>query len=766
MNFSNEIAFRNMRSRLMTRLLLGTAIGVGAVMVSAAFQPAFAQTATTAEAETQAASNGSVNLGTVEVRGAAGNTTGTVGQPPAPYAGGQVATGARLGMLGNSSILKAPFSITAFTEKLIRDQQAKSVADVTLNDPSVRQDAPTFSERDSFFIRGFSVTNLDTLYDGLPYIANPRRSFLEGIERVEILKGPTALANGGIGRVGGTINLVPKRAEDEPLTRLTTTYLSDSQVWTHADIGRRFGPTGEWGVRVNGSYRFGDTAMDHNDVQVGVATLGLDYRGERVRASLDLGHNTQNIDGPTSLFNAVAPGVEIPKAPNGKINTANPFEYHDSTHNMAAARVEFDVLENTTIYAAAGAGRYREDFLTTSYTIGDPRLGTSPGIGDAQADFGYNPQQITGVSGEIGLRSEFDTGPIGHRLNVSVSRSLNENNRGYFNPRALGFPDYPTNIYNPIYLPDGSVDTSGLPRSNDLHPFASLLSTSIAVSDTLSFADDRFLLTLGGRYQDMRQEGFNTNPARGVLGERNYFYEGNRFSPAIAAVANVTDKFSVYANYVEALTEGDIAPLSANNGGDVFQPYVQEQKEIGVKYDFGSVILTAALFEIRQESGYTDPATNEFGVNGLQVNRGLELSVYGEPFDGVRLLGGVTFMNAKLDNTAGGTFDGNRVTGVPKTAISLYGEYDTPWVDNLTLTGRVLYNGSTFYDRANTQKVPDWTRVDVGARYVYERQNGKPVEFRANVENVFNENYWASSARGFLAAGAPRTFTLSASFDF
>ncbi len=109
-------------------------------------------------------------------------------------------------------------------------------------------------------------------------------------------------------------------------------------------------------------------------------------------------------------------------------------------------------------------------------------------------------------------------------------------------------------------------------------------------------------------------------------------------------------------------------------------------------------------------------------------------------------------MNAELKNTAGGAFDGSDVPGVPQTAVSIYGEYDTPWVEDLTLTGRVVYGGSTYYDRANTQKVPDWTRVDLGARYIYERQNGKPIELRASVANVFNENYWATSARGFLSA--------------
>lgn len=709
------------------------------------------------------AQSGNATLETIVLSGssnAEATGTSTIGQPPAAYAGGQVATGARAGMLGNRSILETPFSVTALTAKLVRDQQAQTVADVASNDPSVRLDAPMFSERDAFFMRGFLVTNLDIFYDGLPYIANARRSFLEGIERVEIFKGPTALINGGMGRVGGTINLAPKRATDEPLTRITTSYRSDSQLGTHLDVGRRFGPDGEWGIRFNGSYRGGATPLDHNDTEVGVASLGLDYRGDRVRASLDLNHSKQDIDAPTTLFNEAASGFDIPEAPDGKINTANPFEYHNSTYNMIAGRLEFDVLDNTTIYAAGGASRYREDFLTSYYTILNP-------AGDAEAALSIQPQQIDGLSGEIGLRSEFDTGPVGHQFALSVSRSLNENYRGSFLPGAIGLPSpYPINIYDPVYLPDGSVDTSLFPQSDDLVIFADLLSTSIAISDTLSFFDDRFLLTVGGRYQDVRSRGFNTRPGNPAypVGDINYLYEEDRFSPAFAATVNVTDNLALYANYVEALSEGEIAPEGTDNAGEVFAPYVQRQKEIGIKYDLGSMMATAALFEIRQKSGYT--SGNVFDVDGLQVNRGLELSLYGEPVDGIRILAGVTFMDAELRNMEDGSVNGNKVPGVPDTSISVYGEYDTPFVENLTMTGRVVYGGSTYYDEANTQKVNDWTRVDLGARYVYERQNGKPVEFRANVHNVFDENYWASSARGLLAAGAPRTFMLSTSFEF
>lgn len=718
------------------------------------------QAGSQAYAQLGPAPSGTVTLDEVVVEGprSAGQPppTGTVGQPPAPYAGGQVGSGTRLGILGNRAILATPFNITGYTSKLIQDQQARSVADVVQNDPSVRNDAPAFSERDSFFIRGFSVTNLDTAFDGLFYVANPRRSFIEGIERVEILKGPSALLNGGTGRVGGTINLIPKRAGNEPMTRVTTTYLSDSQLWTHLDLGRRFGPNKEWGIRFNGSYRQGHTALDKNEIEVGVATLGLDYRTERFRASIDLGHSTQNITAPTSLFNAVAPNIAVPRAPNGRINTASPLEYIDSRHSMAAGRVEYDILPDTTIYAAGGASRYNEDFLTSSYRI------TSP-TGQATNTLAIQPQEIRGYTGEIGVRSRFRTGFVGHELTVAATRAMNENYRGGFN--AITLPSFTTNVYNPVYLPQNSVATWAFPRSGGRPLFADLDTRSLAVSDTLAIAGDRVLLTLGGRYQSIAQKGYDTRPlpSQGTVTSR---YDDGRFSPAVGLVLRPIDKLSIYGNYVEALEVGPAAPATAVNSGEIFAPVVSKQKEIGVKYDFGAFAMTASLFEIKQPNAFTDPATNRFSVSGLQVNRGVELTVFGEPIEGLRLLGGITFLDAELARTQGGRFDGNTAPGVPKTAINLYGEYDLPWLAGLTLTGRMLYTGSTFYDQANSQKVPDWTRFDLGLRYAFTGPAGKPVVLRASVENLFDRSYWASSARGFLAAGAPRTYVVSAQVDF
>ncbi|WP_398482171.1 TonB-dependent siderophore receptor [Tardiphaga sp.] len=683
--------------------------------------------------------------------------TGTVGQPPVPYAGGQVATGARLGLLGNASIFNTPFNITGYTSKLMADQGARTIADVALNDPSVRNDAPPFSERDSFFIRGFSVVNLDIAYDGLFYLANPRRSFLEGIERVEILKGPSALLSGGTARVGGTINLIPKRAEDDPITRWTTGWISNSQFTNHIDVGRRFGENKEWGVRFNGSYRNGDTPLDMNTAEVGVAALGLDYRGERFRASLDLNSSNQNINAPTSLFNSAAAGIVIPPAPNGRINTSNGAEFVDSRYKMVAGRAEYDLLPDTTMYLAGGGSIYNEDFLSSSYQITNSN-------GNAINSLAIQPQELQGFTGEIGLRSKFRTGFIGHQFNISAVEANNDLHRG--GPLNYTPFSYATNIYNPVRPVPGTFQTSGFARSDDRPLLSSLTARSVAISDTLSFLDERLFLTLGGRWQDIKLRGFSVNgPTAGMETSR---YHKGRFSPAVGAVIRATDRLSIYGNYIESLDAGPTAPATAVNANTVFAPTVSRQQEAGVKYDFGTVAVTASFFQIEQPSAFTDPVSRIFSVSGLQRNRGMELNVFGEPIQGVRLLGGIALIDAKLVSTLGGRFDGNDAPGVPVTALNLYGEYDLPhWMaPGVTLTGRVIHTGDVYYDQANTQRVSEWTRVDLGARYAFVGPTGKPAVLRAIVENVADNNYYLSAARGFLAVGAPRTYMLSATFNF
>ena len=49
------------------------------------------------------------------------------------YAGGQVATAGRIGVLGEKNANDVPFSVVSYTSELIENQQAETIADVLNN---------------------------------------------------------------------------------------------------------------------------------------------------------------------------------------------------------------------------------------------------------------------------------------------------------------------------------------------------------------------------------------------------------------------------------------------------------------------------------------------------------------------------------------------------------------------------------------------------------------------------------------------------------
>jgi len=207
-----------------------------------------------------------------------------------------------------------------------------------------------------------------------------------------------------------------------------------------------------------------------------------------------------------------------------------------------------------------------------------------------------------------------------------------------------------------------------------------------------------------------------------------------------------------------------VAPATATNAGQVFKPYRAKQKEVGIKVDLDDAMLTFSAFEITKPSGQL--TNGVYGAESEQRNRGLELNLSGEPVRGLRLLGGVTYLNAELTRTNSAATVGNQPVGVPKFSANLSAEWDTPWVAGLTLTGGMMYTGREYVNQANTQSVPSWTTFDVGARYATKIQ-GKDVTFRANVVNVTNRAYWSGVASyGTVSQGVPRTLMLSASMDF
>lgn len=105
-----------------------------------------------------------------------------------PYAGGQVARGGRVGMLGERDVMDTPFNLSSYTSELIQNQQANSIADVLANDASVRTvndgQGSVAGTGDEFQIRGFPVRNQDVSFNGLYGMLPLRTIAMDAVERV------------------------------------------------------------------------------------------------------------------------------------------------------------------------------------------------------------------------------------------------------------------------------------------------------------------------------------------------------------------------------------------------------------------------------------------------------------------------------------------------------------------------------------------------------------------------------------------------------
>ncbi|MGJ7491186.1 TonB-dependent receptor [Variovorax sp. ZT4R33] len=688
-----------------------------------------------------------------------------------PYAGGQVARGGRVGILGTQDVMSTPFSTTSYTNELIQNQQAKSVADVLLNDPTVRVARGFGNFQESYFIRGFIVNSDDIAYNGL-YGLLPRQYISsELFERVEVLRGASAFLTGATpsgGGIGGNINLLPKRAGTDPLTQVTAGVSSGSQGYVAADISRRFGPDQSTGIRINAAHRDGGTAVDDEDVKLDVVSVGLDWRSRNARISADIGHQEHRLRNTRPNVTLGAAVTVVPTAPDNKTNFAQPWTFSNERDTFGTVRGEYDITSDITAWAAAGVRSSHEANSLAGATVSN---GSTGAFTTSRFD---NTREDDVKTAEIGLRGKLRTGSVGHEWVLAASYFGLEKKNAYGMSTGAA-NSLASNIYSPRYSPQTGLNFLG----NDLSSPAINGETrlnSFAIGDTLSFLDDRARLTLGLRNQNIatRDTSYRTVSSGTVLspgGDITSYSEG-RTSPVVGLVFKARNDLSVYANYIESLSQGETAPARSNdllvrNVGEQLKPYVSKQKEVGVKYDGGNIGGNVAFFSTEKPRALVD--NGFFTSAGKDRHQGIEFTIFGEPVKGLRVLGGLTLLDAEQKETGSATTDGKDVIGVPKRQGSIGVDWSVPGVTGLSFDARVVASGSSYANATNTLRVPGWSRLDIGARYVTEMA-GKLVTLRARIDNVTDRDYWASVGgypnSGYLVLGNPRTFSLTASVEF
>ncbi|WCG82797.1 TonB-dependent receptor [Pectobacterium sp. A5351] len=668
-------------------------------------------------------------------------------------AGGMSARSSSTGLLGKKDVMDTPFNVSNMTSSFIENKQAQTLGQVVAHDASVRVSSSQGGLLDSYYIRGFPLNegNLsDIAMNGVYGVAPNYQLMTDYIERVEVLKGPSALLYGlsPNSSVGGVINAVTKRPTTVGnLTRLTTSWQSDSQLMQHADISRVYALENNnlLGIRFNGNYGYGDTVWDGSDKRTQVGALGLDFSSERFRTTLDLITQHLKTRAPSRPYSFAA-GVTVPDAPDGNNNISQPWGFWHSKDQSVLLHTEYDLADNVTWFTDLGGSSAHVSRLSEQV----PQVTNNNGdVSSDVRNFRFTTSRYTLATG---VRADVETGSVTHKLSAQTSyyrdRQASANARG---------TTINSNIYNPVSSP-----TQNIAAPPSVYKRSSTALSGIALADTLGFWNDALQVTGGLRYQQINSDNFAA-PDGGARSS----YDKSAITPMLGVIVKPWQHVSLYANYIEGLSKGDVAPTTASNAGQVLAPYKSKQYEAGVKVDALGTISTLSVFQITKPSGALVNGTgSEFVTANEQRNRGIELDVVGSPLEDLRLTGGVMLLDAELTKSVTPGAQGKRAPGTSRFQANAGVEYDLPFLRDLTLNANVTHNGKQNVNTINTQSIPSWTTVDFGARYKTRIYNA-PTTFRADVLNAFDRNYWSGvTSFSTVSQGTPRTLMLSVAVDF
>lgn len=676
-----------------------------------------------------------------------------------------------LGVLGKANAFTAPITVVNYDEQALNNTEARTLVDaVAKKDASIWQFGGESNTLTGLYFRGYQLDSRQFSVNGLAGMYGTQGTASVHVGSAQLIKGASTTVNGmdPEGAVSGSVNIETKKAADEGNRKIGLGWFSNNRAQGTFDLGQRFGENKEFGVRANGKLRHGDTPRHGYSEDNKEFALNADYRGEKLRVAFDSIYAKRKTNGGRARMQDIQnANGRLFDAPDGKVNLAPSWQAQNTRGQTNMLTFEWDAFESAQITGGIGYNNARYYGNFASPTV------TSSGLTYNSGRARLTDQRFKTLSMNLTARGEFETGPVSHNWSAAFDRidrkrttyqGVRQTKSEEINPR-LDIPaklaKLDSNLGN-AWIATPSLDTV-------------IKVNSLAVSDTLGFADNKYRLTLGGRFQAVEQK----NKLNGRKAD------ASRFSPMLMAAWVPQPDLVVYGNYMEDLEPSDIR---TDDDGHVTMadPRVSRQFEVGVRKNWGDFVTTLNAFQIKRPgywfgkttSGTDFAARKNAGLaysgseQGMERSRGIEFNAYANLLNKtLRPSFGLMYLQSTVKDYP--NYADNLVNGVqvanPRVIAKAGVEWDTPFAKGLTLNGNVSYFGKSYQDTQKQYAFPSYTLVDVGARY--KTKLGKnTLTVSSSVENLFNKNYWQVQRgqydRSFAVVGMPRTYWLKAELDF
>lgn len=688
-----------------------------------------------------------------------------------------------LGVLGKANAFTAPITVVNYDEQALNNTESRTLVDaVAKKDASVWQFGGESNTLTGLYFRGYQLDARQFSVNGLAGMYGTQGTASVHVGSAQLIKGASTAVNGmdPEGAVSGSVNIETKKAADEGNRKIGLGYFSNSRAQGTFDLGQRFGENKEFGVRANGKLRHGDTPRHGYSEDNKEFALNADYRGETLRVAFDSIYAKRKTNGGRARIQDIQnAGGRLFDAPDGKTNLLPAWNWQNTVGETNMLTFEWDAFDNAQITGGIGYNKARYYGTLISPTVcgtGGASSQTATCTTANQYHTGtakLTDQYFRTLSMNLTARGEFETGPITHNWSTAFDRIIRQ--RATIDGSKAGTNKAEVKANENIEHQLASF-TADYPNSwkNSANKDVNIKVNSLALSDTLGFADNKYRLTLGGRFQAVEY----TDKKKSQSGN------AKRFSPMLMAAWVPQPDLVVYGNYMEDLEPADIKD---DGTGDttMAKPRVSRQFEIGVRKNWGDFVTTLNAFQIKRPGywrGNTKTGTDfaaykaaggaDGDEQGMERNRGIEFNAYANLLNKtLRPTFGLMYLQSTVKNYPNAA--DNLVNGVqvanPRVIAKAGVEWDTPFAKGLTLNGNVSYFGKSYQKTQKQYAFPSYTLVDVGARY--KTKLGKnTLTVSSAVENLFNKNYWQVQRglfdRSFAVVGMPRTYWLKAELDF
>ncbi|NMZ37012.1 TonB-dependent siderophore receptor [Pseudomonas proteolytica] len=674
-----------------------------------------------------------------------GETTENTGS----YTTGAMQTATKLPL----TLRETPQSVSVVTRKRMDDKAMTTISDVAQSAPGIFLNNSGGVARPTFSARGFDVDTV--MYDGFPtsfltYLPSSEAN-LAMYDRVEIVRGATGLAQGA-GSPAAAINLVRKRPTHKFQAVLTGSAGSWDDYSSTLDIGGPLNESGTLRARTvlsrQDSKSFRESVESDADLYYGVVDADLTDT-----TTLTLGAYRQK-----DYTNYVWGGLPMARG-GGHLGLprdtflGHDYEYMNNRTTGYFATLEHGFANDWKLRMAAMQSTTDNDVLASSIWGYNRHYLWTQAM--EQKERGYDlalsgPFQLLGQEHDFSMglskrQLDYRTGNIWERFIDSNVDLFAWDPRGHTKP-------------NIVKGPDGRLETT---TQDSLYA-----STRLRLTEPLS-------LILGGRL-DWYEFQSRATPASSYKVTRNL----TRYA---GLVYDLDANHSVYVSYTDIFKPQTEKGL----GGQVIEPILGENYEVGIKGEYfdGALNASLAVFQIDQKNRAQElpdvkgcgPAANSscHEASGLVRSRGVDLEIQGALTENWQLAAGYTYTQTKYVNDANATLEGQDFNRrLPRQLFKLSTIYSLPGDLQRWRIGGDVYQQSQIRTAGGSgssawqNRQGSYTVAGLVAGYKASEQ----LDLQFNVNNLFDRTYYVSIANGgyepYDVYGDPRNFKLTARYSF